>query len=229
MCGRYTLTQMGLVEERFHIDQKKIDAFDRLFNIAPSENAPVIVEAGGRRSLEPMRFGLVPSWSKTGKLDMSTVNARAESVHEKPAFREPFRHRRCLVPADGYYEWKTVGKKKIPYRITMKEGALFAFAGVWDEWKGANGTLKSFSIITTSPNVLSPDFLDRMPAILQPGDESAWLAGGGGDLRALLGPYPTERMTLTPVFTAVNSALNKGAECLSPADDPEQDLFSNLP
>jgi putative SOS response-associated peptidase YedK len=224
MCGRYTLSKTGrlLLTNRFGFDEEFDDRrFPPQFNIAPTESAPVLFETDGHRHIEGMLFGLIPHWAKDAKIAAQCINARAESVHEKPAFRNSFRRKRCLVIADGYYEWKHEGKKKLPYRVTMKDNDLFAFAGLWDEWKrpDTGQEFKTFSIITTETNGLTREFHERMPVILPRESEALWLSSEESDpekLLPLLKPFPADRMTLYPVSTAVNKATNKGSELIVP-------------
>jgi putative SOS response-associated peptidase YedK len=217
---------------RFLLDQDRqtVEELAPLFNIAPTEPAPVVIEEDHHRRLARMTFGLVPAWAKDVKIASQCINARAETVAEKPAYRDSLRKRRCLVVTDGYYEWEAQGKKKIPYRLTMKDGALFALAGVWDEWKGPDGRwLRSFSIITTDGNELTRRFHERMPVILRPDDESLWIAPYVTEPKTvlpLLKPYDPDAMTFTRVSTQVNKATNKGAEVLTPDPDPGPDLVS---
>ncbi len=231
MCGRYSLTQMTGLTKRFLLneDRAKVDALMKLFNIAPTEEAPVVIQEEDRRVLTKMTFGLVPSWAKDVKIASQCINARAETVAKKPAFKDAFRRRRCLVVTDGYYEWKPEGKAKIPYRITMKDDGLFAFAGLWDRWKRPDGKeLQSFTIITTDTNGLTKEFHDRMPVILEPENESLWLAPYVTEtktLQPLLKPYDPAEMKLTRVSPLLNKATNKGAEVLNAApENPELGL-----
>lgn len=215
--------------KRFLLDQdrKKVDALMSLFNIAPTEAAPVVIEEEAhQRKLALMTFGLVPAWAKDVKIASQCINARAETVAEKPAFRDSFRKRRCLVISDGYYEWRHEGKAKIPFRITMKDHSLFAFAGLWDRWKGPEGRqLESFSIITTEGNSLTRAFHERMPVILKPEDESLWIAPyvtEAKTLLPLLKSYDPDLMAVTPVSPLVNKATNKGPEVLVLSAPPDQ-------
>ena len=231
MCGRYSLTQMQGLTKRFLLneDRAKVSALLKLFNIAPTEEAPVVIEEDGRRILTNMTFGLVPSWAKDVKIGAQCINARAETVAEKPAFKDAFRRRRCLVATDGYYEWKHEGKAKIPYRVTMKDDGLFAFAGLWDRWTRPDGKeLQSFTIITTDTNGLTKEFHDRMPVIVAPENESLWLAPYVTEIKTLqplLKPYDPAAMKLTRVSPLLNKATNKGPDVLKPAEEnPELNL-----
>lgn len=165
-------------------------------------------------------FGLIPHWAKDPRIGVQCINARAETVDKKPAFREPLRKRRCLVISDGYFEWKHEGKTKAPYRVVMKSGDVFAFAGLWDAWKRPDGTeIKTFAIITTESNGLTREFHERMPAILTRENEPLWLSPAVSEPRTLLPllkPYPIEEMTMYPVSPLINKATNKGPEAIQP-------------
>jgi putative SOS response-associated peptidase YedK len=234
MCGRYTLTKSPSdLQDVFDLKGPSLNLPPR-YNLAPSQDAPVVrrdAEEGEGRALAMLRWGLVPSWSKEPKSGYSMINARAETVAEKPAFRRLLKSHRCLVPADGFYEWRPVGKRKQPYRIAMKDGAPFAFAGLWDRWRGAEGeTIESFTIIVTEANALVRPIHDRMPVILDPGDYALWLGEGEAAVEpalALLKPHPAELMTAYPVDPRVNNPRNDDAELLAPLDEgPAGDLFA---
>src|SRR5262245_13539832 len=196
MCGRYSITT-------------NVEALRRLFaflelpnltpswNVAPTHSAPgVRLAGGGPRPLAMLRWGLVPFWAKDLKVGASLINARADTTGTKPAFRSAFRERRCLVPADGFYEWKRVDGGKQPYRITMADGDPFAFAGLWESWGSKTEPVETFAIITTEPNALAATVHDRMPVILDPADFDRWLAEPAAEL---LRPYPAVRMRAYPV------------------------------
>jgi putative SOS response-associated peptidase YedK len=220
MCGRYSLTTAPEAMRRlFRIEGPLLNIEPR-YNLAPTQQAPVIrPRAEGGNELAMMRWGLVPSWSKEGPASGFTmINARAETVADKPAYRAAFRDRRCLVPADGFYEWKKLGREKQPYRFTMTDGAPFAFAGLWESWREpAGGTLLSFTIIVTAANTLVSTVHDRMPVILAEGPAHAWLAGGSREaMLALLQPFPAERMAATPVSRRVNAVANDDPGVIEP-------------
>lgn len=190
------------------------------YNIAPTDPAVVIVQRDNEPEFDRMTFGLIPHWAKDPKIAFNCLNARAESVDEKPAFRESFKQRRCLVPIDGFYEWKHEGKAKIPHRITLKNRKPFALAGVWDTWKGLNGKqITSFSIITTEANSLLTFFHDRMPVVVEAANENLWLAPyvtESKTLVPLLKPFPAEEMDMYQVSSYVSKSTNKGEECIQP-------------
>ncbi len=217
MCGRFALTiLLREMLARFDSEPADFDYAPR-YNIAPLSHSPVVVAESQHRRLRPMRWGLVPSWSKDESRAARMINARSETVAEKPSFRKPFRTRRCLVPASGYYEWKVLpesrpGKPvKQPMYFRVGDGEPFAFAGLWDHWKRFDGKeVASFTILTTEPNDLSEPIHDRMPVILQEKDESTWLdpTTDPDRLLELLQPYPSIEMDTYPVSKKVNSSRN---------------------
>ncbi len=221
MCGRYSLTQgVEVLQLRFAFMEEDFDLKPR-YNIAPSQNAPVVmVEDEGRR-LRMMRWGLVPSWAKEASIGNKMINARSETLAEKPSFKKSLKQRRCLVLADGFYEWQAPkeGKgRKTPMRILLKSREPFAFAGLWDLWKDPDGDeLLSFTIITTQANDLIKGIHERMPVILAPEEEEIWLNAGSDQtdrLLSLLDPYPAKAMDVYEVSTAVNSPSNDRPECI---------------
>jgi putative SOS response-associated peptidase YedK len=208
MCGRYTLHHSPRqVEMRFGITQARSIPTER-YNIAPTQSVPVIVEGDGARFLDSMQWGLIPSWAKEPGIGNKMINARAETLPEKPSFKVALSRRRCLIPADGFYEWKTEGSARQPMHIRRIDGELFAFAGLWEEWKQPDGTpLRTCTIITTTPNELMEPIHNRMPAILLPEDEGTWLDAAlkqPGDVIGLLHPYPAELMEAYLVDRQVN-------------------------
>ncbi len=228
MCGRYTLTP----------EQKKIQAEFKVkpghyvheprYNIAPSQPAPVIVRED-ENVMKMMKWGLVPYWAKDPKIGFKLINARAETITEKPSFKTAFKKRRCLVPADGFYEWeKGQGKRvKIPHRFVLNSGKLFSFAGLWDIWQTPEGKpLETFTIITTSPNELMKPIHDRMPVILHKEDEELWLDPGANEnaLLSILKPFESELMEEYEVSIKVNSPRDDSPECVNPTRNfPEQE------
>ena len=147
--------------------------------IRPTDKASVIRKGSGGIEVADLRWGLIPSWAKDPKIGVQCINARAETISEKPSFREAFQKRRCLVPTDGFWEWETIGKKKIPWKFTRPDGEEFCMAGLWEAWNSPEGVLETFTIITTSPNELVRSVHDRMPVILTPEAGEAWLEKGG--------------------------------------------------
>jgi putative SOS response-associated peptidase YedK len=188
------------------------------YNIAPSQNILAIrLNEDGKQEAVELRWGLLPFWAKEEKISYSTINARAETVAQKPAFRDAFKKRRCLIPADGYYEWKKQkdGSKQ-PYRITLKPEQPFSFAGLWEHWEKDDKVVESCTIIVTDANELTKDIHGRMPVILDPADYDAWLDGSDGE--GLLRPYPSEEMNRYPVSRAVGNVNNSGAELIKPLE-----------
>ena len=226
MCSRYFLDADGnVIAYTFAVPENT--AVRRRYNIAPTQEAPVVrVGASGSRELAMLRWGLVPSWAKELAVGTKMINARAEGVEAKPAFRAAVRERRCLVPATGFYEWKGLPGRKQPYAITI-DRPLFAFAGLWETWTAREGQpVETFTIITTEANPAIASVHDRMPVILPKDAEEAWLAGDAKDALAVLAPYAAETK-LRAVGTAVGNSKNETPECLddAPAWSEQQDLF----
>ncbi len=218
MCGRYRLTSAERFKEKFNVEDD-LDWSPR-YNIAPTDLVPVIRQRPDRpaRYASPLKWGLIPFWSKDPNMGVKMINARAEGISDKPAFREPFRNRRCLVPAEGFYEWQKLGKTKQPFHFGMADGSLFAFAGLWDRWRSPQGeVIESCSIITTGPNELMRDVHDRMPVILPEDAYELWLDPGFhrlGELSELLKPFDPALMKRFPVSVRVSSVKNDDAECI---------------
>ncbi|HEX9743415.1 MAG TPA: SOS response-associated peptidase [Nitrospiraceae bacterium] len=220
MCGRFTLaTPAEIVAEFFELTEAP--ALPPRYNIAPTQPvvAIVIARASARRELRNLRWGLVPSWAKDPKAGGSMINARAETLTEKPAFREVFRRQRCLVIADGFYEWMKLERRKQPYYIRMANDNPFAFAGLWDHWEGADAApIDSCTVVTGEPNELVRDLHDRMPAILDRSHYDRWLDPRNEDveeLQAMLRPYPAAKMKAFPVSSLVNSPANNEPGCIA--------------
>ena len=221
MCGRYSLVMdLSALAQRFEFDDAELSA-EPAYNIAPTQQALTVREEGGGRTASFMRWGLIPSWAKDMSIGARMINARAETVADKPAFRTALRRRRCLVLADGFYEWQRVpgSKAKRPMRITLRTGEPFAFAGLWEEWRDPEGTIiSSCTIITTTPNELLAPIHDRMPVILSRDVEPLWLdssVGEPGLLANVLRPYPADAMDAYEVSPLVNSAANDTPEVLA--------------
>jgi putative SOS response-associated peptidase YedK len=226
MCGRFTLTFSSQeVAEILNIVEE-IDSKPR-YNIAPMQEVPVVINEG-RSHLRLFQWGLVPFWAKDQTIGNKLINARAETIDIKPSFRHCFERQRCLIPADGYYEWKKEGNRKIPYRIALTDRPLFCFAGIWDTWKNPEGKIKqSCTIITTEANPLMAALHHRMPVILPQNREGAWLDPTISDyayLKSLLTPYPDTSMNAYEVSPYVNSAKNDSVECIRPVA-AQQALF----
>ena len=219
MCGRYSLVMdLSVLAQRFEFDDAELSA-DPAYNIAPTQQALTVREGEEGRTAAFMRWGLIPSWAKDASIGARMINARAEAVAEKPAFRTALRRRRCLVLADGFYEWQKAGKARRPMRIVLKTGEPFAFAGLWEEWRNPDGVLvPSCTIITTISNELLTPIHHRMPVILSRDAEPLWLDASVGDpglLTHLLRPYPAAAMDAYEVSPLVNSAANNNPEVLA--------------
>lgn len=218
MCGRFSFTEPDGVIGRFNIAQVEAELRPR-YNIAPSQPVPVVIRQGGVNSLLMFRWGLIPYWAKDASIGNQLINARAETLEQKPSFRKSLEQRRCLILADGFYEWKKEGRSKKPFRITLQNGEAFAFAGLWDSWLSPTGeTINSCTIITTTPNRLMEPIHNRMPVILPQEMESIWLDGNmkGADVKPLLSPFPAELMVAYEVGPLVNSPQNDSPDCMTP-------------
>jgi putative SOS response-associated peptidase YedK len=225
MCGRFTLhASPEQIAAQFGVEEPEMLA-DR-YNIAPTQPVGIVRldQTGNEREWALVHWGLVPSWSKDPSIGARMINARGETVAEKPSFRAALKRRRCLVPADGFYEWKRTAGGKQPYFIHLKDDALFAFAGLWELWTAPDGSeLESCTVLTTEPNEVLSSLHDRMPVILAPEDYAQWL-GSGKDadkreieqLQHLIRPFDAQRMEAYPVSTKVNSPMHEGAELVVP-------------
>jgi len=191
------------------------------FNIAPTQNVLTVTGHEDRRLGHAMRWGLVPFWAKDLSIGARMINARSETVHEKPAFSEPFKSRRCLILADGYYEWKKEGKAKQPYFFRMRDDSVFAFAGLWASWRAPDETkVLSCTILTTEPNEIQSPIHDRMPVVLADKQYDAWLDPTFADTEQLLStcrPFPVDSMQVEAVSRHVNNANNDDPGCIEPA------------
>jgi len=223
MCGRYTLqASPEELARQFSVEVEDPSLFKPRYNIAPSQNVAVVrlKPDTSQRELVRLRWGLIPSWSKDPKIAYSTINAKAETVAEKPAFRSAFRKRRCLIPADGFYEWQKQGRQKQPIYICLRDRRPFAFAGLWEHWEPKYGEpIESCTIITTEPNELMKPVHNRMPVILAPEKYDLWIdpaAQQMDSLQALLKPYPAEEMEGYPVSKMVNNPRFDAPQCLEP-------------
>jgi putative SOS response-associated peptidase YedK len=220
MCGRFTLrTPPKDLVEVFQL----LHALEMVprYNIAPTQPVAVVRQGATCRELSLLRWGLIPSWAKDTKIGASLINARADTIATKPSFRTAFRRRRCLIPADGFYEWKKgEGKTKQPFYIRLKKDYPFAFAGLWEHWECPdNSAIDSCTIVTTDANDTLRPLHDRMPVILPEEDYDRWLDPKGDDptqLCELLKPYPSEEMIAFPISTLVNNARNESAQCIEP-------------
>jgi len=230
MCGRYTVTSSGeTIADLF--DLSEVPQLPLRYNLAPTQEAPVVRVAwpGGPRELALLRWGLIPYWAKEAAIGNKMINARAESVAEKPAYKHSFKKKRCLVVADGFYEWKREGKGKQPYLIRRSDKQPFAFAGLWSTWRGPEARtsggpgdappVETFTILTTAANDVLRPLHDRMPVVVRPEDFALWLdpaVDDAGRLAPLLAPAPAEGWETVPVSRAVNSPAHDAADCVEP-------------
>ena len=222
MCCRFTRkSTIEVLAGWFDVGLEGIPFFASSYNIAPQSVQPVVRlnPGSGSREFALQRWGLVPFWAKDAKLGYSTFNARAEEVARKPAFSEALKKRRCLVPADAFYEWQQIdAKTKQPFAIALKSGEPCAFAGLWESWQPPEGPpLETFTILTTSPNEIMKPIHNRMPVILEPGDYARWLAPGDPARPPvdLLRPFPAEKMHAWPISSRVGNVRNNDAELLN--------------
>lgn len=217
MCGRYALTSPpAVIAERFHL--LWAPEIPPHYNIAPSQSVPVVREAEAGRQLAMLKWRLIPWWAKDATIGARLINARAETLATKPAFRDAYRQRHCLVPADAFYEWKPVAGRKQPYCIRLRDRSPFGMAGLWERWKAPDGqVVETCTIVTVDANPLVAPLHDRMPLILAPADYDAWLAAAPG---ALPHAVPAEAMEAYPVSPLVSNARNDVPACLDPIDPP---------
>lgn len=221
MCGRFSLgaSATTLVTQ---FDLASLPAWSPRYNIAPTQEVLAVLKTCESSSRRPrlLRWGLVPPWADDPRIGNRLINARAETVATKPAFRRAFRECRCLILANGFYEWQRQGRRKQPFCIRMRDGRPFAFAGLWEHWDAPDGSpVESCTIITTTPNDLIGQIHNRMPVILAPEDYDLWLEPAVQEvqrIQSLLRPYPAEDITAFPVSTRVNNAANDSPECLEP-------------
>ncbi len=220
MCGRFTLsTDLAHLQLAFQIDQIKAEPTPS-FNVAPTHAVSVLVQRQGSNTLEMMHWGLIPVWAKDPQIGSKMINARVETVAEKPSFKRLLKNQRCLILADGFYEWREDSGKKSPMFIRLRSQEPFGFAGLFDMWKSPEGeTVTSCTIITTAANELMRPFHHRMPIILPKSVHAKWLDPAlqdSADLLPLLQPYPAEEMEAYPVSTRVNSPSHNSPECIEP-------------
>jgi putative SOS response-associated peptidase YedK len=219
VCGRYLLkSPPQVVADLFGLTE--VPDLRPRYNVAPTQQVAAVGDFGGGRRLSLLRWGLIPFWSRADAGGTGQINARSETAADKPSFRQPFRTRRCLVPADGFFEWLQEGRRKRPYLFRLRGGAPFAFAGLWDRWEGPSGPVQSCAVLTTSANDLVGRVHDRMPVILNPSDFDRWLDPAEHDpavLLPLLRPYPADLMESIAVSDRVNNARNDDPSCVEPA------------
>lgn len=226
MCGRYTITApLEAIQRIFRVSDRPNLA--PRYNVAPTQSVPIVRrppgEDGEARQLVTVRWGLIPFWAKDESIGNRLINARADGVADKPAFRDSFAKRRCLVVADGFYEWQKQGSKKQPFRITLSSGEPFGFAGLWSDWKNPEGErVETCTIITTDANDLLEPIHNRMPVILDPADFDRWLDGDRDEALGLLQPYDPEAMTAYPVDPKVGNVRNESPDLIDPLPQQQQ-------
>lgn len=225
MCGRYTLGDPSPLMRRFGLTEFAETRVTPRFNVAPSQLVPIIVDTEHGRELRLARWGFTPPWLEEAKKAPPPINARAETLSERPMFRGALRYQRCLIPADGFYEWKPIPgvKRKQPFFVRLEGGQMFAFAGLYANAPANEDNEPSCAIITTEANELMSQIHDRMPAILSPDEEQAWLdrqENRSQQVVRLLRPYPSDEMEAYPVSTLVNSAGSEGPQLIEPAPEP---------
>jgi putative SOS response-associated peptidase YedK len=227
MCGRFTATfEFSDIRVRWNLD-RDLPSYTPRFNVAPetSPNIPVIVRQKGVNECRLMHWGLIPHWAADPSIGNRLINARAETLTELPSFKHIVDRRRCIIPADGFYEWRKEGKRKTPMWVHLKDRKPFAFAGLWDVWRKPDGKrVGSFTIITTEPNELVRPVHNRMPVILSREDEEQWLDASRtpfAKAKSLLKPYPEDLMDAHDVSPIVNLAKYDGPECIKPVADNE--------
>ncbi|MCR2822613.1 SOS response-associated peptidase [Lederbergia panacisoli] len=219
MCGRYSLfAPREDLAARFELmDFEEIEWVER-YNIAPSQNVLAIIRSSAGNKIGMLKWGLVPSWAKDPKIGYKMINARAETIDQKPSFKTLLKRRRCIIPSDGFYEWKKAGTQKIPFRFQLQSKEPFAFAGLWDRFEDNGATIHSCTIITTEANSVVKDVHDRMPVILTKEASEAWLDRSINDeryLKSLLVPFPAEEMETYSVSPLVNSPKNDVREIVN--------------
>ncbi|MGB5426815.1 MAG: SOS response-associated peptidase [Gammaproteobacteria bacterium] len=219
MCGRFTLhSPQAEILQAFDVASDNVELVPR-YNITPSQDIPVVRAGDDGRELAMARWGLVPGWSKDARPKYSTINARVESVAEKPTYRAAFRHKRCLIPADGFYEWQKRGDRKIPHYIRMQDESVFAFAGLWEHWEGEQEVFDSCAIITLPASGIMTPIHTRMPAIIATADYDAWLdtdVTDKADIMPKLASTMSGQLQAYAVGSYVNSPKHTDARCIEP-------------
>lgn len=225
MCGRFTIGEVRDLVQRFSIDAPIADMPRPRYNIAPTQEAPAII-SHGHAQLLMMRFGLIPFWAKDAKIGTRLINARVETVTEKPVFRSGLKDRRCLIPTTGFYEWESTSRVKVPYFVRLKGEKFFAMAGLYDHWMDPRGDMvHSFVILTTAANDLMAPVHDRMPVILEVEDEKEWAEPvplKEGELERIAAPFPSESMEMYEVSRAVNDLGRDTADLIRPVSSAKQ-------
>ena len=232
MCGRFILTSPGRVLAAQFELQHEPELTPR-YNIAPTQMVPVVRfdQETTVKQFEMLKWGLVPFWAKDASIGPRLINARCETLGQKPAYRAAFKSRRCLIPTNGFYEWMKEKEKKQPYLIRLADESLFAFAGLWEHWKGPDGsTIESCTVITTEANDLLRPIHDRMPVIITRKDYDSWLnpdISGQETFQSLMLPYPSHEMVFFPVNPKVNKATYDNPDCIEPVLRAESDTQSH--
>jgi putative SOS response-associated peptidase YedK len=230
MCGRFVILDPEKIMRKYNLEKKPAFTFTARYNIAPSQDVPIVLRDTATR-LELMKWGLIPFWAKDPEIGIRLINARAETLAEKPSFRTSLKSKRCLIPSSGFYEWKEVSGRKMPYLIKVKDTPLFSFAGLYDIWLDEQKQeVKTFTIITTAANTFLNSIHNRMPVILNEQNENIWLDKSADMTRltAMLTPYPAELMEAYSVSPAVNNIKNDSAELIKPIESndlPDTQLF----
>jgi putative SOS response-associated peptidase YedK len=218
MCGRFSLqTSESKIRKTFNLQVGEQLALSPRYNIAPSQDIPIIRNTTDGHELTLAQWGLIPHWSKEPKTKYSTINARVETVAEKPTYRTPFKNQRCLIPADGFYEWKLLNGHKIPHYIHMRTGGVFAFAGIWDRWEGEGKFLDSCSIIVMPANEVMKPIHERMPAIIAPAHYDLWLdqrITEKDEIMGYLNSAPSSSLMFYPISPWVNSPQHDDERCI---------------
>lgn len=227
MCGRFSLfVPPGVLSERFEVEV--VEPIVPRYNIAPGDDV-VVVRNDAPSAIDRLEWGLIPHWVDDPDDYPKPKNARAETLAEKASFRDAFDERRCLVLADGFYEWQGTRGTKQPYRIARRDGAPFAFAGLWETWDGNGATRLTTTIVTTDPNATVAPIHDRMPVVLAPDEERRWLDGGDRDeLQRMLDPYPDDELVAYPVSRAVNDPSNDTPDVVEAVDVDTQSGLSEF-
>lgn len=218
MCGRYAvLGDEEALKSAFQIEEFTVP-IEAKFNIAPTQNIYAIIQSKSKRKLGHLRWGLIPNWAKDDTMAAKMINARSETVHEKPSFKKAFQRQRCIIPAIGYYEWKSSNGSKIPYFITFKDHRLFGFAGLWEKWINplTNEVIFSTTILTTESSSLTKDIHHRMPVILEPNNYDLWLNPLSTNLDILFTPFESKDLTVYPVSSDVNKVSNNQSYLIEP-------------
>jgi putative SOS response-associated peptidase YedK len=213
MCGRFTLrTSLNILLTQFHAELRDDVNLVPRYNVAPTQDIPIVRQTDAGREISLAHWGLIPSWATDPKIGYKLINARSDTAPEKPSYQSAFKSRRCLIPADGFFEWQKIGTKKQPIYFRLADGGPFAFAGLWERWK----EITSCTLLTTEPNELVANYHDRMPVILSPNDYAHWLDTSAPEPQKLLTSFPASEMVCYPVNPIVSNSRNEGEQCIEP-------------